>query len=52
MEEDPKELHNLVDNPSLKVVRDELLSGHLNRLLSRMNLSGLKHNSRMQWLKK
>jgi choline-sulfatase len=52
MEEDPKELHNLVDNPSLKVVRDELLSGHLNRLLSRMNSSGLKHNSRMQWLKK
>jgi choline-sulfatase len=52
MEKDPKELYNLVDNPSLKVVRDELLSGHLNRLLSRMNSSGLKHNSRMQWLKK
>ena len=52
MEEDPNELHNQVDNPSFKAVRDELLNGHLNRLLSRMNLSSLKGNSRMQWLKK
>ena len=52
MEEDPNELHNQVDNPLLKAVRDELLSGHLNWLLSRMNLSSLKDNSRMQWLKK
>jgi choline-sulfatase len=52
MEKDPNELHNQVDNPSLKAVRNELLSGHLNRLLSRMNLSSLKRNSSMQWLKK
>ncbi|MHA2051062.1 MAG: sulfatase family protein [Promethearchaeota archaeon] len=52
MEEDPNELHNQVDNPSLKVVCDELLNGHLNRLLSRMNTSSLKGNSKMQWFKK
>ena len=52
MEEDPNELHNQVDNLSLKAVRDELLNGHLNRLLSRMNLSSLKRNSSKQWLKK
>ena len=48
MEEDPNELHNQVDNPSLKAVRDELLNVHLNRLLSRMDLSSLKGNSRTQ----
>ena len=52
MKEDPYELHNQVNNPSFKVVCEELLNGHLNRLLSRMNLSSLKSNSKMQWLKK
>ncbi len=52
MKEDPYELHNQANNPSFKAVCEELLSGHLDRLLSRMNLSSLKGNSRKQWLKK
>ena len=52
MEEDPKELHNRVNDPSLETVRQELLEGHLNRLLSRMDLSRLKDNSERRWQKK
>ena len=37
MENDPNELHNRVDDPALVNVRRELLDGHLDRLLSRMD---------------
>jgi choline-sulfatase len=52
MKEDPNELHNQVYNPSLRVLRDELLNDHLKRLLRRMNLSSLKGNLRNKWLER
>jgi len=39
---DPNELRNLVDEPSLEKVRRELLGGHLNRLLSHLDEAKLK----------
>jgi arylsulfatase A-like enzyme len=51
MDEDPDELHNRVDDNSLKHVRDELLEGHLSWLLSRMDMSGLKDNTGKSWRK-
>jgi len=51
MENDPDELHNRIDDPSLKQVRDGLLEGHLNRLLSRMDMTSLKGTSAKGWRK-
>jgi arylsulfatase A-like enzyme len=52
MEEDPNELHNRVADPALQDVRDELLSGHLDRLLSKADRSKLQDNTEKRWRKR
>jgi arylsulfatase A-like enzyme len=42
MANDPNEVHNLVTDPSLKKVREELIDKHLSRLLSRLDEKKLK----------
>ena len=42
MVEDPNELRNLVNDPSLEKVRSELLNEHLGRLLSHLDEGKLK----------
>ncbi len=49
MENDPDELHNRVNDPSLRNVREELLEEPMSRLLSRMNHSKLSDNSAKNW---
>ncbi|MEE8399787.1 MAG: sulfatase-like hydrolase/transferase [Desulfobacterales bacterium] len=52
MEEDPNELHNRVADPALQDVRDALLNGHLDRLLSRADRSKLQDNAKTRWQRK
>jgi len=52
MEADPNELHNRVADPALRSMLDELLEGHLERLLSRADRSKLRDNSETRWHKR
>ncbi len=49
MVEEPNELRNLVNDPSLEKVRSELLNEHLGRLLSQLDEGKLKVFEEREW---